>query len=81
MKGGIMNSLIEKKYISKIKANKDLLISELTDEFGIQYKELLEERFDKINFIFFVSIENFANYISIYISRGYRKNRKFYTCS
>ena len=58
-----MNPLLEKKYINKILANKKLLISELTDEFGIQYEGLLNERFDKIKFIFFVSLKNFRKYL------------------
>ncbi len=58
-----MNSLLEKKYINKILANKRLLISELTDEFGIQCEGLLNERFDKIKFIFFVSLKNMRKYL------------------
>lgn len=58
-----MSSLLDKKYINKIQANKEVLISELTDEFGIQYKELLNERFDKIKFVFFVSLENLKSYL------------------
>ena len=58
-----MNSLLEKKYINKILANKQLLISELTDEFGIQYEGLLNERFDKIKFVFFASLINMRIYL------------------
>ena len=58
-----MNSLLEKKYINKILANKQLLISELTDEFGIQYEGLLNERFDKIKFVFFTSLKNMRKYL------------------
>ena len=36
-----MNSLLEKKYINKILSNKNVLISELTDEFGSEYEVLL----------------------------------------
>ena len=50
-------------YINKILAHKDLLISELTDEFGKEYEDLLRERFDKIEFIFFVSIYDFSTYV------------------
>ena len=58
-----MNSLLEKKYINKILANKQLLISELTDEFGIQYEGLLNERCDKIKFVFFASLINMRIYL------------------
>ncbi len=80
-----MNSFIERKYLDKIRANRDMLISELTDEFGIEYKELLEERFDKIRFIFFASIANLNRYItkkySYYVAkkilRYLRENTQF----
>lgn len=58
-----MNALMDNNYIKKIIDHKQLLISELTDEFGSQYKELLSERFDKIKFIFFVSPQNFRTYL------------------
>ena len=58
-----MNTLKNKNFIKKIIAHKQLLISELTDEFGSQYEELLSERFDKIKFIFFVSPQNFRTYL------------------
>lgn len=58
-----MNSLVERKYIDKIIANKDLLIGELTAEFGEQYRDLLEKRFDQIKFVFFVSLEDLKKYV------------------
>ena len=58
-----MNTLLEKKYINKILANKELLISELVDEFGEQYRPLLNERFDKIKFVFFTSLRNMRKYL------------------
>lgn len=39
------------------------MISELTDEFGSECEELLNERLDKINFIFFTSLRNFKRYL------------------
>ena len=53
-----MNSLFEGKYISRILANKDVLISELVDDFGIQYRDLLNERFDEIKFVIFTCMDN-----------------------
>ena len=61
-----MNSLLEKKYINKILSNKNVLISELTDEFGSEYEGLLNERFDKIKFVFFASLTNYKRYFSWY---------------
>ena len=58
-----MNSLLEKKYINKILSNKNVLISELTDEFGSEYEGLLNERFDKIKFVFFASLTNYKRYL------------------
>ena len=46
-----MTLFLENNYINKILAHKKLLISELTNEFGIQYEKILNERFDKIGFI------------------------------
>ena len=58
-----MNQMIERKYINKILSNKKVLISELTDEFGSEYEGLLNERFDKIKFIFFASLTNYKRYL------------------
>ena len=40
-----------------------MLISELTDEFGSEYEGLLNERFDKIKFVFFASLANYKRYL------------------
>lgn len=58
-----MNALLKKIYINKILSNKNVLISELTDEFGSEYEGLLNERFDKIKFIFFASLTNYKRYL------------------
>lgn len=58
-----MNSMFAKKYISQILSNKSVLISELTEEFGNEYEEVLKERFDKIKFIFFSGLKNYKKYL------------------
>lgn len=58
-----MSPLLGKKYINRILVKKQLLISELTDEFGIQYERILNKRFDKIKFIFFVSLKDLRKYL------------------
>ena len=58
------NSNIRKKYIDRILSSKNTLISELTDEFGNEYEGLLNERFDKIKFVFFTSLRSFIRYLS-----------------
>lgn len=57
------NSNIRKKYIDRILSSKNTLISELTDEFGNEYEGLLNERFDKIKFVFFTSLRSFKRYL------------------
>lgn len=58
-----MSSILDGKYINKILSNKKVLISELVDEFGSEYEEVLNERFDKIKFVFFVSLKSYERYL------------------
>lgn len=39
------------------------MISELVDEFGSEYGEVLNERFDEIKFVFFVSLMSYKRYL------------------
>lgn len=51
-------------YCRKILEKKDILIDELVDEFGEETKTLLDQNFDKINFLFFIGIPNLRNQIN-----------------
>ena len=58
-------------FIDKIKANKQVLIQELVDEFGNEWEELLNSRFDKIKFIVFVNLPDLKKELK----KKYSKNK------
>ncbi|MCX4364319.1 MAG: hypothetical protein OSJ70_00910 [Bacilli bacterium] len=51
-------------YCRKILEKKDILIDELVDEFGEETRTLLDQNFDKINFLFFIGIPNLRKQIN-----------------